>query len=140
MFGFEMWEIACLVGFVVGCVLLVRFLFKKDDEIEDRRRHAINAAGELRKIHDDQLAVILEDYAIGDYSGIAKNVADIVRKLMAPNGAVDMRADLVYAVLPALLKDEKYADRFRKLIAQLAPPAAVQAAAQTAAVAAAAAV
>jgi len=118
MFGFELWEVATLVACVLGVVLVVKLAFKKDDEIEDRRRLAQQAAAELRKIHDDVLAGLLEDYAIGDYSGVVKRIREIIGTLLKPDGVIEMRAELVFAVLPELLKGDKYDTRLRRVIAQ----------------------
>jgi hypothetical protein len=47
-----------------------RFLFRRDEAIEDRRRKAIKLAGDCQKCGLDFLAPVLEDYSVGDYSGM----------------------------------------------------------------------
>ena len=47
-----------------------RFMFRRDEAIEDRRRKAIKLAGDCQKCGLDFLAPVLEDYSVGDYSGM----------------------------------------------------------------------
>src|SRR5688572_23977966 len=54
----------------VGIYFGAKFLFKKDENVEDRRRQAIKLAGECKTCGLDFLSPVLEDYAVGDYSGI----------------------------------------------------------------------
>ena len=59
-----------------------RFLFRRDEAIEDRRRKAIKLAGDCQKCGLDFLAPVLEDYSVGDYSGMThrlRTFADDIR-------------------------------------------------------------
>jgi hypothetical protein len=59
-----------------------RFLFRRDEAIEDRRRKAIKLAGDCQKCGLDFLAPLLEDYSVGDYSGLVhrlRSFADDLR-------------------------------------------------------------
>lgn len=59
-----------------------RFLFRRDEAIEDRRRKAIKLAGDCQKCGLDFLAPVLEDYSVGDYSGMLhrlRSFADDIR-------------------------------------------------------------
>jgi hypothetical protein len=59
-----------------------RFLFRRDEAIEDRRRKAIKLAGDCQKCGLDFLAPVLEDYSVGDYSGMLhrlRTFADDIR-------------------------------------------------------------
>lgn len=51
-----------------------RFLFRRDEAVEDRRRKAIKLAGDCQKCGLDFLAPVLEDYSVGDYSGMLHRV------------------------------------------------------------------
>ena len=59
-----------------------RFVFRRDEAIEDRRRKAIKLAGDCQKCGLDFLAPLLEDYSVGDYSGLVhrlRSFADDLR-------------------------------------------------------------
>lgn len=59
-----------------------RFMFRRDEAIEDRRRKAIKLAGDCQKCGLDFLAPVLEDYSVGDYSGMVhrlRTFADDIR-------------------------------------------------------------
>jgi hypothetical protein len=59
-----------------------RFLFRRDEAVEDRRRKAIKLAGDCQKCGLDFLAPVLEDYSVGDYSGMLhrlRSFADDIR-------------------------------------------------------------
>lgn len=71
-----------LVAAAVAIYFGAKFLFKKDEQIEDRRRQAIKLAGECKTCGLEFLSPVLEDYAVGDYSGILhrlRALADDVR-------------------------------------------------------------
>ena len=53
-----------------------RFLFRRDEAVEDRRRKAIKLAGDCQKCGLDFLAPVLEDYSVGDYSGMTHRLQD----------------------------------------------------------------
>ena len=59
-----------------------RFMFRRDEAVEDRRRKAIKLAGDCQKCGLDFLAPVLEDYSVGDYSGMLhrlRGFADDIR-------------------------------------------------------------
>ncbi|HTN73744.1 MAG TPA: hypothetical protein VL096_00805 [Pirellulaceae bacterium] len=59
-----------------------RFLFRRDEAVEDRRRKAIKLAGDCQKCGLDFLAPVLEDYSVGDYSAMLhrlRTFADDIR-------------------------------------------------------------
>lgn len=60
------------------------WLFRKDTEVEHRRRAAVEASGVLRQYGLSILPDILNDYAVGDYSGLAARVRDSANKLLNP--------------------------------------------------------
>lgn len=59
------------LGFVVG-----RWLYQKDTEVEDRRRAALKISAALREKGLSRVGDFLEDYAVGDYSGMLKKLKD----------------------------------------------------------------
>ena len=70
-----------LVGIVILLIagIVGRFLYKKDTEKEDQRRAANRLAGFLRAGGLQYIPEFLEDYGVGDYSGMAK----IIKKAAA---------------------------------------------------------
>jgi hypothetical protein len=59
-----------------------RFMFRRDEAVEDRRRKAIKLAGDCQKCGLDFLAPVLEDYSVGDYSAMLhrlRAIADDIR-------------------------------------------------------------
>jgi hypothetical protein len=69
------------IGFVgLASYVIGKWLFTKDQEIEDRRRAAAVLAGKLREMGLVQTPEFLTDYSVGDYSGMAtklKKLADL---------------------------------------------------------------
>lgn len=57
--------IACVAAFAIG-----KLLFRADEKIEDRRRHAAQIAVELKSQGLSHIPELLIDYSVGDYSGI----------------------------------------------------------------------
>lgn len=61
-----------IAAFVVGKVI-----FKVDERVEDRRRSAMRLAGRLRELGFTRLPPLLEDYAVGDYSGVTGKIREL---------------------------------------------------------------
>lgn len=57
--------IACIAAFAVG-----KLLFRADERVEDRRRHAAQIAVEMKTQGLEHIPELLIDYSVGDYSGI----------------------------------------------------------------------
>lgn len=57
--------VVCVVAFAVG-----KLLFRADEKIEDRRRHAAQIAVELQSQGLEHIPQLLIDYSVGDYSGL----------------------------------------------------------------------
>lgn len=67
-----MWIVYMLAAVVA--FFAVKELFRKDERIEDKRRHAIEIAQELSKEGLEHIPALLTDYAVGDYSGMFNRV------------------------------------------------------------------
>jgi hypothetical protein len=61
-----------VAAFVVG-----KLIFKVDERVEDRRRSAMRLAGRLRELGFTRLPPLLEDYAVGDYSGVTGKLREL---------------------------------------------------------------
>ncbi len=88
------------VGFVVS-----KFLYKKDTEVEERRRGAIAIAGSFRERGLDVLADFFIDYAVGDYSGMAKKLKNVGAVIGNPAAADDLFGTVMKKALSAKITD-----------------------------------
>ena len=85
---------------------LATFLFRKDTEIENRRRQAGKAAGTLANTYGMTIIPgILEDYSVGDYSGVARRVKDIAEILLDPVRAAAEFGRVFEHILEQRMKD-----------------------------------
>lgn len=87
------------VAFVAG-----RFIYKKDSEKEARRKAAIKMASMTSQLGLPHLTDFLEDYAVGDYSGMAKTIKEAAVLLNDPVHAkamLDKAADSIVAARSA---------------------------------------
>jgi len=94
--------IACAVAVAVG-----KWLFQKDTEVENRRRSAAQLAGVLRSLGLRKTPEFLEDYAVGDYSGMAEKIKELVKLFInGEQAVVDEFSQVFDSVLAAKLKTE----------------------------------
>jgi len=73
-----------------------KWLFKKDTEIEDRRRGAVKLAGCLKAYGLVKIPDLLSDYAVGDYSGMAMKIKQLAEMFLSGEEAVITELDGVY--------------------------------------------
>lgn len=92
-----LWSIIAVAGGFAGG----RFLFKRDTAKEERRRSAAKLAGMLRSNGLSHLPDFLEDYAVGDYSGMARNMAKAAALMSEPAAAEALFAKTVEQVAAA---------------------------------------
>jgi len=91
-----------LVGF-----LGAKWLFKKDTEIENRRRGAARLAAALQSYGLRRIPEFLIDYSVGDYSGMAEKIRALAEMALAGESAVVQELDTVFdRVLVAKLNTE----------------------------------
>lgn len=84
-----------------------KWLFKKDTEIENRRRGAARLAASLKAYGLVRIPEFLIDYSVGDYSGMAEKMKQLAEMFMAGDDAVVKELDAVYErVLAEKLKTE----------------------------------
>ncbi len=72
--------LACL-SLALGLVLLIRWLFKKDDAQEKRRKNYADIAAWCKKVRFDRGFLILQNLSVGDYSGTVQETASLVSVL-----------------------------------------------------------
>ncbi len=91
-----------LVGFFGA-----KWLFKKDTEIENRRRGAARLAAVLKSYGLQRIPEFLIDYSVGDYSGMAEKIKGLAEMFLAGEESVVKEFDAVYdRVLVEKLKTE----------------------------------
>ena len=62
------------VAAIAGAALAGAYLLRKDTAVEERRRHAIDIASELKNQGLEHIPDVLVDYAVGDYSGAMSRI------------------------------------------------------------------
>lgn len=84
-----------------------KWLFKKDTEIENRRRGAARLAASLKAYGLVKIPEFLIDYSVGDYSGMAMKIKAYAEMFLAGEEAVVKEFDGVFErVLAEKLKNE----------------------------------
>ena len=78
LFGSVLGVLTSTTGAAVMLGIIAYFvgqkLYQRDESKEDRRRHAIEIATELRAEGLEHIPGVLVDYAVGDYSGMTARV------------------------------------------------------------------
>lgn len=85
-------QIACIVLAVLAAWFGVKWAFRKDTEIEGRRRQAVELSAKLSAMGFKSMADLFMDYAVGDYSGMVYKMGLVVEKLRGNDK--DVLADL----------------------------------------------
>jgi hypothetical protein len=75
-----------------------KWLYRKDEKIEDQRRGAFKLAGEMRAKGMSWMPDLLEDYAVGDYDNIGTKLVK-VGMLAHNDAALKAEFDTVFATL-----------------------------------------
>jgi hypothetical protein len=99
-----MYALAAMIAVLVGRDV-AKWAMSKDTEIEDRRRAANKLASHLRVLGLSKIPEFLEDYGVGDYSGMADKLKRLVDLFTSGEEHVIAEFDQVYSnVLSAKLK------------------------------------
>jgi hypothetical protein len=95
--------VACGLGYAG-----VKWLYKKDTEIENRRREAVKIAGTLESLGLPRLADFFADYSVGDYSGMAEHIKNLAVALASGEKAIVQEFELIFSrCLAAKLENEE---------------------------------
>lgn len=92
------WTILAIVGLAVVGFYAGQFLFKQDTEVENRRRAAIKISSSMKEHGLEKVAAFLEDYSVGDYSGMVKKMKDL-GAILADPAMADLEFDKVFTKL-----------------------------------------
>jgi hypothetical protein len=100
--------IALMVLVPITGYFVVKWVFTKDTESEKRKKAANRMAGTLRSAGLRHLPEFLEDYAVGDWSGMAKKVYMIAEMINGGEEVVLTELNTVFGrVLEAKLATEE---------------------------------
>jgi len=100
--------IALCVCVPVLAYLLVKKLFEKDTEVENRRRAAAKWAAKRQESGLRKLPDFLIDYSVGDYSGMANKIHMIAELVLSGEAPLLAEVDSVFRnVLDAKLKTDE---------------------------------
>jgi len=128
--------IIALCGLVAW--LAAKWLFKKDTEIENRRKSAVELAASLKAMGFVRLPVLFTNYAVGDYSGMAQQICEVAKSLAGGERSVLAEcADVFKTLLDVNLRTPEGRELIRSRLAEadkLAAPVAPTAPAAVAAV------
>lgn len=116
MFGLDYSTLALLA---VGGYFVGQWLFKKDTQVEDRRRAAIEVAGILQANGLNIAAEALREYAIGDYSGVAASLKQAATILTNPAAAAAEFDGVFDKMLQAKLADPEQRAKLQGKIADV---------------------
>ena len=113
--------------------LAAKWLFKKDTEIENRRKSAAELAATLKAMGFVRLPELFINYSVGDYSGMARQITDVAKTLAGGEKAVLAEcADVFETLLSVNLRTPEGREVVRmrlaeadKLVAPAAPAAPV---------------
>lgn len=83
--------VCCVCGYFAA-----QWLFKKDTEVEERRRAAGRLASSLREMGFRELPEFFIDYSVGDYSGMCYKLKQLSEKMFAGEKAVMAELDTVF--------------------------------------------
>lgn len=98
-----------LIGVILSSVAyaVVRWAFKEDTEIENRRRGAAKLAVILSNLGLKKIPAFLIDYSVGDYSGMAVKVIELTKLFLEGEDAVVEEFQQVFdGVLSAKLRTD----------------------------------
>jgi hypothetical protein len=97
---------ALLIGVSVLCaVFAAYFFYRKDSEIETRRKHAIKCSQILSSMGFVKLPALLTDYAVGDYIRVAHDLELLASELLNPKSLAAEVEQVFLNVLQAKLAD-----------------------------------
>lgn len=103
----------------VAMFFVGQLLFKGDSAIENRRRVATRLAGRLRELGFTRLPPILEDYAVGDYSGMISKIREVADLLGDERERQSEFERVFQLVLEAKMRDPEKREALIKTVDRL---------------------
>lgn len=98
----------CVLSIIVAigaAFTIVKWLFKKDEQIEDRRRAAAELANKLSEVGLEKLPSFLVSYSVGDYSQMYFDLKEAAKLATSDPAAFMRQFEKVFVnILDAKLK------------------------------------
>lgn len=91
----------------IAAFAVAKWLFNKDEAIEDRRSDAIDAVAVLHEWGLAPVASIVKRYAVGDYSKALHELRELAKTLIDPVKAAAAFEKLFVKILESKLKDRE---------------------------------
>lgn len=114
---FQNLVVLAAIGVAMFCV--GQLLFKGDSAVENRRRAATRLAGRLRELGFTRLPPILEDYSVGNYSGMIGKIRDVAEILGDEKERQAEFERVFQLILEAKMKDPEKRDGLIKAFDRL---------------------
>jgi hypothetical protein len=112
------WQYAMLAGVALAATLIALWLYNRR---EARRKHAIELMKLMNRWGLDWFADLYEDYAVGDYSGLAVKVREVIRAVRSDEAMVAKLAEVTKKVAAYYADNEPAKAQDLMAILQKAP-------------------
>ncbi len=104
---------------VIGMFFAGKLMFRADTRVEERRRSAAKLSGTLREVGLTRIPSVLDDYAVGDYSGMVRGIRELGDDLKDPDKRSAEFERLFRLTLEHKLKDPEKRGTLVKLFEDL---------------------
>ena len=101
--------------------LISKFLAKRNAGSDERKRKAIQLAGDVRLAGLEFLAPLLEDYAMGDQTALTQRIEALARELGKESSRKTMMERLFHSQLSERLRDSESRRRIARQLDQSKP-------------------
>jgi predicted negative regulator of RcsB-dependent stress response len=111
-------DVAIILLAALAAVAVIGWRFRKDTQIEERRKAAIELARMLEDLGLDRAADAAADYAVGDYSGLYGSLKTLAKELLNPEKAMDVLSKAFFKQVPRRLEREGDREKLLKMVAE----------------------
>ncbi len=101
--------------------LISKFIAKRSESTDGRKRKAIQLAGDVRLAGLEFLAPLLEDYAMGDQTALTQRIEALAHELGKESSRKTMMERLFHSQLADRLRDSESRRRIARLLDQSKP-------------------
>ena len=108
-------QVLCVVLGALAAYWGVRWFFRIDTAIENRRREAAHLANKLSEMGFKELPEVFLCYAVGDYSGLANHISIVVQRLRANDKDIFEDLDYKYEILASRMKEMAFLNKGLKI-------------------------
>jgi hypothetical protein len=101
--------------------LVSKFIAKRNDSSDQRKRKAIQLSGDVRLANLDFLAPLLEDYAMGDHAALAQRIEVLAHELSKDASRKSLMDRLFNSQLAERLRESESRRRIVRQLEQSKP-------------------